>query len=195
LAEQAEIRRFHAMMLLDRTRIAVTRPSIICRPLTTRELIVKRLYTAAHHRPPKRGNSKAADARSVSADRVKERLAAIRHLFDWLVVGGIVPVYPAAGGRGPKRIVRKAKHRCWSPPKRALLDSIDTATPADLRDRALLGLMVYSFVRMYDAGPYTRKDLMNRVSSIPQRGARLHMTPKSASIKRIIRTVPSPPLG
>jgi putative transposase len=39
------------------TRIAVTRPSTICRPLTTRELIVKRLYTAAHHRPPKRGSS------------------------------------------------------------------------------------------------------------------------------------------
>jgi integrase/recombinase XerC len=30
---------------------------------------------------------------------------------------------------------------------RTLLDSIDTATPAGLRDRALIGLMVYSFAR------------------------------------------------
>jgi integrase/recombinase XerC len=32
--------------------------------------------------------------------------------------------------------------------KRALLDSIDTSTPAGLRDRALIGLMVYSFARI-----------------------------------------------
>jgi integrase/recombinase XerC len=31
---------------------------------------------------------------------------------------------------------------------RALLDSIDTSTPAGLRDRALIGLMVYSFARI-----------------------------------------------
>src|SRR6202049_3300185 len=31
---------------------------------------------------------------------------------------------------------------------RALLDSIDTTTPAGLRDRALIALMVYSFARI-----------------------------------------------
>jgi integrase/recombinase XerC len=31
---------------------------------------------------------------------------------------------------------------------RALIDSIDVATHAGLRDRALLGLMVYSFARI-----------------------------------------------
>jgi integrase/recombinase XerC len=34
------------------------------------------------------------------------------------------------------------------PEARALLDSIDTSTAAGLRDRALIGLMVYSFARI-----------------------------------------------
>jgi site-specific recombinase XerD len=37
---------------------------------------------------------------SVSAPTVKQALAAIRHLFDWLVTGQIVPVNPAASVRG-----------------------------------------------------------------------------------------------
>jgi len=90
-----------------------------------------------------------AQTREASAPTVKQRLAAIRHFFDWLVVGQIVPVNPAASVRGPKHIVRKGKTPVLEPVEaRALLDSIDTATPAGLRDRALLGLMVYSFARI-----------------------------------------------
>jgi integrase len=65
------------------------------------------------------------------------------------VVGQIVPVNPAASVRGPKHIVRKGKTPVLEPVEaRALLDSIGTATSAGLRDRALLGLMVYSFARI-----------------------------------------------
>src|ERR1700744_3916993 len=38
---------------------------------------------------------------SPSAPTVKQQLAAIRHLFDWLVTGQIVPHNPAASVRGP----------------------------------------------------------------------------------------------
>jgi site-specific recombinase XerD len=48
-------------------------------------------------------------ALTASAPTVKLRLAAVRHLFDWLVIGQIVPVNPAASVRGPKHIVRKGK--------------------------------------------------------------------------------------
>src|SRR3954451_21479886 len=34
--------------------------------------------------------------RELSAPTVKQRLAAVRHLFDWLVTGQVVPVKPAA---------------------------------------------------------------------------------------------------
>jgi site-specific recombinase XerD len=84
-----------------------------------------------------------------SAPTVKQRLAAIRHLFDWLVVGQIVPLNPASSVRGPTHIVRKGKTIVLEPAEaRALLDSIDTTTQVGLRDRALIGLMVYSFARV-----------------------------------------------
>ena len=38
----------------------------------------------------------------VSAPSVKQQLAAIRMLFDWLVTGQIMPVNPAASVRGPR---------------------------------------------------------------------------------------------
>ena len=50
-----------------------------------------------------------AQTGGLSAPSVKQRLAAIRHLFDWLVVGQIVPVNPAASVRGPQHIVKSGK--------------------------------------------------------------------------------------
>ena len=87
--------------------------------------------------------------REVSAPSVKQRLAAIRHLFDWLVTGHIVHVNPAASVRGPRHVVRSGKTPVLEPAEaRRLLDSIDASTPAGLRDKALIGLMVYSFARV-----------------------------------------------
>ena len=89
------------------------------------------------------------EARPVSAPSVKQRLAAVRHLFDWLVIGQVVPVNPAASVRGPRHVVRTGKTPVLEPAEaRALLDSIDASTPAGLRDRALIALMVYSFARI-----------------------------------------------
>ena len=61
-----------------------------------------------------------------AAPSVKQRLAALRHLFDWLVVGQIVPTNPAASVRGPQHIVKGGKTPVLDPAEaRALLDSID----------------------------------------------------------------------
>jgi len=88
-------------------------------------------------------------ARERSAPTAKQRLAAIRHLFDWLVVGQVIPMNPAASVRGPKHIVKKGKTPVLSPMEaRRLLESIDVSTHSGLRDRALIGLMVYSFARI-----------------------------------------------
>ena len=90
-----------------------------------------------------------AQMRVVSVPSVKQRLAALRHLFDWLVVGHIVQTNPAGSVRGPRHIVKGGKTPVLDPAEaRALLDSIDTTTPAGLRDRALIALMVYSFARI-----------------------------------------------
>jgi integrase/recombinase XerC len=84
-----------------------------------------------------------------SAPTVKQRLAAIRHLFDWLVTGQVMPVNPAGSVRGPAHSVKRGKTPVLAPEEaRALLDSIDVTKPVGLRDRALIGLMVYSFARI-----------------------------------------------
>jgi site-specific recombinase XerD len=90
-----------------------------------------------------------AGTRELSAPSVKQRLAALRHLFDWLVTGQIVPVNPAHTVRGPRHVVASGQTPVLDPAEaRALLDSIDVSTQAGLRDRALIGLMVYSFARI-----------------------------------------------
>lgn len=84
-----------------------------------------------------------------SAPTVKQRLAAIRSLLDWLASGGVLPFNPASAVRGPRHVVRRGKTPVLAPEEaRHLLDSIDVTTPAGLRDRALIGLMVYTFARI-----------------------------------------------
>jgi integrase/recombinase XerD len=87
--------------------------------------------------------------REKSAPTVKQHLAAIRMLFDWLVTGGVIPFNPASSVRGPRFSVKRGKTPVLTAEEaRQLLDSIDIATLIGLRDRALIGVMVYSFARV-----------------------------------------------
>jgi site-specific recombinase XerD len=95
---------------------------------------------------------------------VKQHLAALRMLFDWLVTGQVLEVNPAHAVRGPKYVAKKGKTPVLTAEEaRALLDSIPTVlkpaaeedgAPAarpdllGLRDRALIGVMAYSFARV-----------------------------------------------
>jgi site-specific recombinase XerD len=84
-----------------------------------------------------------------SAPTVKQHLAALRMLFDWLVTGHVLEMNPAHAVRGPKYIVRKGKTPVLSPEEiRQLLDSIEAETLMGLRDRALIALMTYTFARV-----------------------------------------------
>lgn len=99
-----------------------------------------------------------------SKPTVKQHLAALRMLFDWLVTGQIIETNPAASVRGPKHVVRKGKtHVLNADDARTLLDSIplkigpppkpgepDRRPPSliGLRDRALIAVMVFSFARI-----------------------------------------------
>jgi site-specific recombinase XerD len=80
---------------------------------------------------------------------VKQHLAAIRMLFDWLVVGQVVATNPAHAVRGPKHVVKRGKSPVLTAGEaRQLLDSIDVSTAVGLRDRALMALMAFSFARV-----------------------------------------------
>jgi integrase/recombinase XerD len=80
---------------------------------------------------------------------VKQHLAAVRMLFDWLVVGQVIALNPAHAVRGPKHVIKRGKTSVLTPAEaRQLLDSIDVSTLIGMRDRALIGLMAYSFARV-----------------------------------------------
>ena len=80
---------------------------------------------------------------------MKQQLVAVRMLFDWLITGQVLPTNPAAAVRGPKHVVKTGKTPVpegaeW----RKLLASIPTTTLRDLRDRAPIATLTYSFARV-----------------------------------------------
>jgi len=97
---------------------------------------------------------------SESKPTVKQYLAALRMLCDWLVIGQIMDVNPAHAVRGPKHRVKKGKTPVLTAEAaRGLLDSITVVKGPDgmdaeapclvgLRDRALIALMVFTFARV-----------------------------------------------
>jgi site-specific recombinase XerD len=80
---------------------------------------------------------------------VKQHLATIRMLFDWLIVGQVVELNPAQAVRGPKHVVKKGKTPVLSEDEaRTLLKSIKRRDVVSLRDRALVAVCLYSFARI-----------------------------------------------
>ncbi len=106
---------------------------------------------------------RAIRERAAARPTVKQHLAAIRMLFDWLVVGQVLAINPAHAVRGPKHVVKRGKTPVLSEDQaRRLLASIkvtktvkaedgferEVPSLVGLRDRALIGVMVYSFARI-----------------------------------------------
>ncbi len=95
---------------------------------------------------------------------VKQQLATIRMLFDWLVTGQVIDVNPAHAVRGPKHVVKKGKTPVLTAEEtRVLLDSIPIERVVEidpegkeikapdligLRDRAIIAAMVFTFARV-----------------------------------------------
>ena len=85
----------------------------------------------------------------LSTPTVKLHLAAIRMFCDHLVLGHVLHVNPAASVKGPKHIVKIGRTPVLEPEEaRKLLESIDVSTLIGLRDRTVIGVMVYSFARV-----------------------------------------------
>ena len=129
--------------------------------------------------------------REVSAPSVKQRLAAIRNLFDWLVTGHTIDVNPAASVHGPRHVVRTGKTPVLEPAEaRRLLDSIDASTPAGLRDKALIGLMVYSFARVGAALAMRVEDVYTQNRRLwvrlHEKGGKHHAMPCHHSLEEIM---------
>jgi integrase/recombinase XerD len=115
---------------------------------------------------------------------VKQHLAAIRMLFDYLVTGGVLRTNPSASVKGPKVVITKGKTPVLSAADtRRLLDSIDATTIVGLRDRALISVMVFTFARV---GAAVRLDVRDVYTSsgrywirLREKGGRYHEMPLS----------------
>ena len=84
-----------------------------------------------------------------SKSTVKQHLAAIRMVLDYLVEKGIMDTNPAWAVRGPKLKVKKGSTPILTVEEAGLFfRSIDLSTVAGLRDRAFAGIMLYTFTRV-----------------------------------------------
>ena len=85
----------------------------------------------------------------MSAPTVKQHLACICTLFDWLVIGQVMPSNPAHSVRGPRHSVTKGVTPVLSAEEAtALLTGMDVSTVVGLRDRAIIAVMTYTFARV-----------------------------------------------
>jgi site-specific recombinase XerD len=118
----------------------------------------------------------------VAAPSVKQCLAALRMLFDWLVVGQIVPANPASSVRGPKHVVKTGKTSVLDTAEwRRLTGTIPASTVRDLRDRALIATLTYSFARIGAALKMRVEDLRPRGAGwtlrLHEKGGKHHVMP------------------
>jgi site-specific recombinase XerD len=128
----------------------------------------------------------------VSAPSVKQQLAAIRMLFDWLVIGQVVPNNPAAAVRGPKHIVKTGKTPVLEGAQwRKLLASIPDMTLRDMRDRALIATLTYSFARIGAALNMKVEDLRPRGAGwsirLHEKGGKQHTMPCHHALAEALR--------
>jgi len=119
---------------------------------------------------------------AVTAPSVKQQLAAIRMLFNWLVTGQVVPTNPAAAVRGPKHVVKTGATPVLTGKQwRTLLAAIPETTLRDLRDRALIATLTYSFARISAALKMKVEDLRPRGAGwairLHEKGGKPHMMP------------------
>jgi site-specific recombinase XerD len=121
-------------------------------------------------------------SRTHSAPTVKQHLATLRMLGAFLVIRQVLVDNPAADVRGPKHVVNVGKTPSLEgADARTLFESIETDTPAGVRDRALLGVMVYSFGRIsavlnLDIRDYYQNG-SRRIIRLLEKGGRHHEMP------------------
>jgi site-specific recombinase XerD len=113
---------------------------------------------------------------------VKQQLAGVRMLFDWLIIGQVAPSNPASAVRGPKHVVKSGKTPVLEGQEwRRLIDAIPTDTVRDLRDRALIATLTYGFARVGAALKMRVEDLQSKGSGwlirLHEKGGKQHMIP------------------
>jgi site-specific recombinase XerD len=132
-----------------------------------------------------------------SAPTIKQHLAALKVLGDYLVTGQVIVANPFAPVRGPKYVVKIGKTPVLTAREmRQLMDGIELITDddgrivpkspvqftiAELRDRALIAIMAYSFARIsavlgMRVGDYRRQGDRHTLR-LHEKGGKFHEVP------------------
>jgi site-specific recombinase XerD len=97
---------------------------------------------------------------------IKLQLTALRMLFDLLVTHQVLAVNPASSIHNPSSDVRKRNApMLTAEDARTLLNSLDISLHTGLRDRALIGLIIYNLARVEAA-------LKMRIGDVDTQGRR-----------------------
>lgn len=113
---------------------------------------------------------------------VKQQLAALRMLFDWMVTGKCMPSNPASSVRSPRYSYKKGKTLILDEDGvKKLFAGIDTSTVTGLRDRALIAMMYYTFGRVSAVVALDVKDYYPRGEryfiGLKEKGSKHHEVP------------------
>ena len=124
----------------------------------------------------------ASLANAFEKPTIKQHLAAIRVLFNWLVTGQVISANPAISVKGPTYDVNRGLTPILTNTEMSkLIGSIDTSTQVGLRDRALIGLMVFSFARVSAALMMRGEDYFamgaHRWLRLKEKAGRIHEVP------------------
>ena len=127
-----------------------------------------------------------------SVPSVKLKLTAVTMLLDWLVVKHVLPVNPAKSVRSPRYSIAKGKTPVLSAAEaRTLMESIPDSDLIGVRDRALIGLMLYTFVRVGAALAMKRSDVFfsqHRMwVRLFEKGGKVHEMPCHHELEELLR--------
>ena len=127
-----------------------------------------------------------------SPQTVKQHLAAIRALFDFLVTGGVLRSNPAISVKGPRYSQSRGKTPILlAEDARALLDSIPTTSLPGLRDRAIIAVMTYGFARVSAALAMDVRDVFpmhHRLwLKLQEKGGKYHEIPCHHNLEQYLR--------
>ena len=118
-----------------------------------------------------------------SSPRSKQQyVSALRMLFGFLVEKGVLTGNPASDVKPPRFSSQEGTTRALSPLQvRTLIDSIDTRTVIGLRDRALIGLMLYTVARIGAAVGMRVRDYYEEadyfICRLHEKAGKLHHVP------------------
>jgi integrase/recombinase XerD len=130
--------------------------------------------------------------RSLATASVKQHLAAIRMMFDYLTEKQVLAVNPSRAVRGPKHVVVEGTTPAFDVKQaRTLLASIDTTTIIGLRDRGILATLIYTAARVGAVCNLRVKDFAQDGSQwclrFGEKGGKRRKIPCRADLEQYIR--------